>query len=103
MITLKVPSVFFINETRKTSTGMRAVVSSVTLRATTDDSVVDNVPSLLLIKYFTYAPENNKISWNKVHIISFIKWNNCNIILHSLIKLHEYILKRVICLMCAIN
>lgn len=76
MITLKVPSVFFINETRKTSTGMRAVVSSVTLRATTDDSVVDNVPSLLLIKYFTYAPENNKISWNKVHfflIISFIK------------------------------
>lgn len=76
MITLKVPSVFFINETKKTSTGMRAVVSSVTLRATTDDSVVDNVPSLLLIKYFTYAPENNKISW-KNRII-------CNIVLHSL-------------------
>lgn len=77
MIILKVLFVFFINEIRKTLTGMRVVVSSVILRAIIDDSVVDNVLFFLLIKYFMYVFENNKISWNKVYfffiIISFIK------------------------------
>jgi hypothetical protein len=72
LLTLKVPSVFFINDTRKTSTGMRAVVRSVTLSATTEDVVVDIVPSRLLIKYFTYATENIKISYNKkIHSVKY--------------------------------
>lgn len=77
MIILKVLFVFFINEIRKMLMGMRVVVSSVILRVIIDDSVVDNVLFFLLIKYFMYVFENNKISWNKVYfffiIISFIK------------------------------
>lgn len=76
---------FFINDTKKTSTGMRAVVRRVTLSATTEDTVVDIVPSLLLMKYFTYATENNKISCKGKDL------DECSLFVKYWPKLHEVI------------
>lgn len=61
-LTLKVPSLFFINETRNTSIGTKHTVNRAMVREIIPDIVVDNDGSYLLIKYLIYTTENSKAS-----------------------------------------